>query len=101
LGEFSGKLLFWEVGDLTLKSETGRQHQLRRHCKHMAHAIVGDATHGKGTINRAVVQLLGLNRLWLLATELTLQHPLTAPCCTFKPSQNPIGRYGRLMRRYK
>jgi tRNA pseudouridine65 synthase len=62
---------------IELKPETGRQHQLRRHCKHMAHAIVGDATHGKGAVNRAVAELLGVNRLWLLAQELQLQHPAT------------------------
>ncbi len=28
--------------------ETGRRHQIRRHLKHIAHPILGDATHGKG-----------------------------------------------------
>jgi tRNA pseudouridine65 synthase len=63
---------------MELTPDTGRQHQLRRHCKHMAHAIVGDATHGKGAVNRAVAGLLGVNRLWLLAQELQLQHPATS-----------------------
>ncbi|MBP6321669.1 MAG: pseudouridine synthase, partial [Giesbergeria sp.] len=27
---------------------TGRRHQIRRHLKHLAHPILGDATHGKG-----------------------------------------------------
>jgi tRNA pseudouridine65 synthase len=63
---------------LELTPDTGRQHQLRRHCKHMAHSIVGDATHGKGAVNRAVAGLLGANRLWLLAHELQLQHPATS-----------------------
>jgi tRNA pseudouridine65 synthase len=31
---------------------TGRWHQLRRHMKHIAHPIIGDATHGKGRHNR-------------------------------------------------
>jgi tRNA pseudouridine65 synthase len=45
--------------------------------KHIAHPIVGDATHGKGPLNRAVAQHLGLQRLWLRATDLRLNHPVT------------------------
>ena len=44
---------------------TGRRHQIRRHFKHIAHPLVGDATHGKGAHNRAVAQWLGVARLWL------------------------------------
>ncbi|UGA40821.1 pseudouridine synthase [Chromobacterium haemolyticum] len=33
---------------LELTPHTGRRHQLRRHLKHIAHPIIGDATHGKG-----------------------------------------------------
>jgi tRNA pseudouridine65 synthase len=44
---------------------TGRRHQIRRHFKHIAHPLVGDATHGKGTHNRAVAAFLGMQRLWL------------------------------------
>ena len=58
-----------------LQPETGRRHQLRRHCKHMAHPIIGDATHGKGPLNRALAGWLGLQRLWLHAAELSLTHP--------------------------
>jgi tRNA pseudouridine65 synthase len=44
---------------------TGRRHQIRRHFKHIAHPLVGDATHGKGPHNRAVAAFLGVQRLWL------------------------------------
>ena len=54
---------------------TGRRHQIRRHLKHLAHPIVGDATHGKGPHNRAVAAWLGTSRLWLHAVELELPHP--------------------------
>lgn len=54
---------------------SGRRHQIRRHLKHLAHPIVGDATHGKGPHNRAVAAWLGLNRLWLHACDLALPHP--------------------------
>jgi tRNA pseudouridine65 synthase len=64
---------------------TGRRHQIRRHFKHIAHPLVGDATHGKGAHNRAVAQWLGVQRLWLHAAEVTLPAPggalrIEAPC---------------------
>jgi len=59
-----------------LQPLTGRRHQLRRHMKHIAHPIIGDATHGKGALNRAVAGLLGVQRLWLHALRLELRHPV-------------------------
>ncbi|HIV72998.1 MAG TPA: pseudouridine synthase [Candidatus Aquabacterium excrementipullorum] len=56
---------------------TGRRHQIRRHLKHLSHPIIGDATHGKGPINRWWAQRLGLQRLWLHAFELGFEHPFT------------------------
>lgn len=55
--------------------QTGRRHQIRRHLKHMAHPIIGDATHGKGPLNRWWAARLGLQRLWLHALEIELPHP--------------------------
>lgn len=63
--------------EVQLQPLTGRRHQLRRHAKHMAHPIIGDATHGKGPLNRAVAAHLGLQRLWLHALQLDMAHPLT------------------------
>ena len=65
------------VAMLELQPLTGRRHQLRRHTKHMAHPILGDATHGKGPLNRAVAQLLGVQRLWLHAQQMALEHPVS------------------------
>ena len=56
---------------------TGRWHQLRRHMKHIAHPIIGDATHGKGRHNRLFQELFGHPRLLLAATEMRLAHPLS------------------------
>ncbi len=65
-----------------LQPLTGRRHQLRRHMKHIAHPIIGDATHGKGPLNRAVAEFLGLQRLWLHALRLELRHPVdSTPLC--------------------
>lgn len=56
---------------------TGRRHQIRRHLKHVAHPILGDATHGKGPLNRWWAERLGGQRLWLHAHTLELPHPRT------------------------
>ncbi len=60
-----------------LAPATGRRHQLRRHLKHIAHPIIGDATYGKGAHNRSFAALLGMQRLWLHAESLALAHPVT------------------------
>jgi tRNA pseudouridine65 synthase len=62
---------------VALEPLTGRRHQLRRHMKHIAHPIIGDATHGKGPLNRAVADLIGLQRLWLHAERLQMAHPVS------------------------
>ncbi len=62
---------------LALMPETGRRHQLRRHLKHIAHPIIGDATYGKGRHNRLFQQLFGVSRMLLACTALGLRHPWT------------------------
>jgi len=54
---------------------TGRRHQIRRHLKHAAHPIIGDATHGKGPLNRWWAERLGLQQLWLHAWSIGFAHP--------------------------
>ena len=60
---------------LELHPHTGRQHQLRRHLKHIAHPVIGDATHGKGRHNRFFQQQFACHRLLLACTALEIQHP--------------------------
>jgi tRNA pseudouridine65 synthase len=62
----------------------GRRHQIRRHLKHLAHPILGDATHGKGPLNRAVAAHLGVNRLWLHAQRLQFAHPVSGAPLTLQ-----------------
>lgn len=62
---------------LELFPESGRRHQLRRHLKHIAHPIIGDATYGKGRHNRLFQDLFGSHRLLLACTRLALAHPVT------------------------
>ena len=59
-----------------LEPLTGRWPQLPRHMKHIAHPIIGDATHGKGRHNRLFQALFGHPRLLLAATGMRLAHPV-------------------------
>lgn len=68
---------------------TGRRHQIRRHLKHIAHPIVGDATHGKGPLNRALASWLGLQRLWLHACQIELTHPLSGQALRLTAAPGP------------
>ena len=61
---------------VVLQPRTGRQHQLRRHMKHIAHPIIGDATWGKGIHNRFFQQRFDCERLLLTCTGIELRHPL-------------------------
>ncbi len=51
--------------------------------------ILGDATHGKGALNRWWAQRLGGQRLWLHAHALQLRHPRTGEAL------RPDGRLAR------
>jgi tRNA pseudouridine65 synthase len=51
---------------------TGRRHQARRHLKHLSHPVLGDATHGKGPLNREYRARHGLSRMALHAHTLAL-----------------------------
>ena len=62
---------------LELKPQTGRRHQLRRHLKHLAHPIIGDATYGKGRHNRLFQELFGCRRMLLACLEMQITHPVS------------------------
>lgn len=62
---------------VSLEPLTGRRHQLRRHLKHIAHPIIGDATHGKGVHNRFFQRQFDCHRLLLACIELRLRHPVS------------------------
>lgn len=61
---------------LRLFPETGRRHQIRRHLKHIAHPVIGDATHGKGIHNRMFAEQFGCRRLLLMCESMRMRHPL-------------------------
>lgn len=61
---------------LEVEPVTGRRHQIRRHLKHIAHPVIGDATHGKGRHNRYFAEHLNCHRLLLACVRLCFNHPV-------------------------
>ncbi|MEL6635964.1 MAG: pseudouridine synthase [Bacteroidota bacterium] len=55
---------------LRLRTETGRRHQIRRHCSHLRHPIIGDRRHGDVKHNKFFRQHLHIERMLLHAYEL-------------------------------
>jgi tRNA pseudouridine65 synthase len=55
--------------------KTGRQHQIRRHCAHLRHPVVGDHSYGDGKHNRFFKSQFGIARLLLMATQISFRHP--------------------------
>ncbi len=54
---------------------TGRQHQIRRHLKHLSHPVVGDVRYGKGDINRFFRNEFDFQRMALHCLTIDLVYP--------------------------
>jgi tRNA pseudouridine65 synthase len=52
---------------------SGRRHQVRRHLKHISHPILGDASYGKGPLNRDYRDRYGLSRMALHAHRIVVK----------------------------
>ncbi|HNE15747.1 MAG TPA: pseudouridine synthase [Rhodocyclaceae bacterium] len=80
---------------LEVRPLTGRRHQIRRHLKHIAPPLIGDATFGKGRHNRFFADHFGCARMLLACTRLRLIHPRSgAPLDLVAP---PEGDFLRLL----
>lgn len=71
---------------------TGRKHQIRRHLKHLAHPIIGDARYGKGRHSRYFRDELQAPRLLLHAASLSVLHPVSGEALTFHAPLDAIWR---------
>lgn len=63
---------------LSLRIETGRTHQIRRHLEAIGHPVVGDRRYGDFPFNRLAKTRWGLRRMFLHAWKLELPHPENA-----------------------
>ena len=68
---------------LALQPVTGRTHQLRLHCAHMGHPILGDPQYGSRE-SQAFSTTLGLTHQLLCAKRLELEHPITGQKLTLE-----------------
>jgi 23S rRNA pseudouridine955/2504/2580 synthase len=62
---------------LSVRIETGRTHQIRRHLDAVGHPVAGDRRYGDFAWNRGARQRWGLRRMFLHAWKLELPHPGT------------------------
>ena len=72
-----------------LRPRSGRWHQLRRHCAHLRHPIVGDTSHGDGNHNRLFREHMDCHRLLLVATSMALTHPFTGAPLSLQTAPEP------------
>lgn len=72
-----------------LNPKTGRKHQLRRHMNHIHHPIIGDVNYGDRHHNHFFNEWIGQHRLYLAATSLKFNHPITLEPITIQaPLEN-------------
>ena len=57
--------------------QTGRQHQIRKHCNHLRHPIIGDRPHGCNKQNKLFKEKWQMTTMLLHAQELKITHPKT------------------------
>lgn len=65
------------VSLLECEIETGRTHQIRRHLAAIGHPVAGDSRYGDFPFNREIAKTWGLQRQFLHARRLELEHPVT------------------------
>lgn len=61
---------------VSVKPETGRMHQIRKHFAHIFHPIIGDRPHGCNKQNKLFLERFNMNRLMLHALDLSFIHPV-------------------------
>jgi 23S rRNA pseudouridine955/2504/2580 synthase len=69
---------------LEIALKTGRTHQIRVHCAHAGHPIVGDPKYGDFALNRQVAKERRFPRMFLHAAELAFDHPASGERITLR-----------------
>lgn len=84
LPEAFGKFPTNRYSLVRLYPKTGRQHQIRRHLKHIFHPVIGDTRYGDGAHNRFFRDRFDCHRLLLHAASLQFEHPFTGQPTTIR-----------------
>lgn len=61
---------------IMVQPQTGRMHQIRKHCNHLRHPIIGDRPYGCNKQNRLFKERWQMNTMLLHARKLVLIHPV-------------------------
>jgi tRNA pseudouridine65 synthase len=59
------------------RPQNGRYHQIRKHCKHVFHPIIGDRPHGCNKQNKLFLERFESTKMYLHANQISLTHPIT------------------------
>lgn len=71
----SGKFPTSRYSLIEAKPKTGRMHQIRKHCNHLRHPIIGDRPHGCNKQNKILGERFGLSEMMLHAWNFSFTHP--------------------------
>ena len=71
----SGKFPTSRYSLIEAKPKTGRMHQIRKHCNHLRHPIIGDRPHGCNKQNKILGERFGLSEMMLHAQNFSFTHP--------------------------
>jgi len=82
LKEYSDRFGKYSLLDIELK--TGRTHQIRVHMVAIGHPVVGDITYGDRKVNDHFLEKYGLDRQFLHAKTLEINHPSTGKRVKFE-----------------
>lgn len=74
--EYQVTQVFSGYSQVSLRPVTGRTHQLRVHCAHIGHPILGDPQYGNHE-SLALSETLGIHTQSLCAKKLEFSHPIT------------------------
>ncbi len=66
-----------KLNQVKVYPKTGRWHQIRQHFAGIRNDIVGDSHHGDFTFNKIISGRYGIKRLFLHASSLSFNHPVT------------------------
>lgn len=83
---------------VSVRPETGRMHQIRKHMAHILHPIIGDRAHGCNKQNRLFKEKWEMTQMMLHAQSLKFNHPETGVSLCINASIPPeFNRMSHLM----